>query len=62
MKFPPSVDRPDLTKLLEETLRHGMTPEDKATQRMNWVVGEMMIEHPEMSREEVIAILRTVVS
>lgn len=29
-----------------------MTPAERAAQRKSWIVGELMLEHPEMVREE----------
>lgn len=57
----PIPDRPELTALLERARHHKMTPEEKAAQRRSWVVGEMMLEHPEMTREEADAIYNRVI-
>ena len=35
---------------------HVMTREELDAQRKSWVIGEMMLEHPEMTREEAEAI------
>jgi hypothetical protein len=51
--------RPELTNLLIQTLARyaRMTSEEKAAmhaaQRKSWVVGEMLLAHPEMSRKHV---------
>lgn len=45
--------RPDLEALIERARHHVMTPEEKRAQRRSWVIGEMMLEHPEMTREYV---------
>ena len=42
----------ELKKLLEAARGHVMSPEERAAQRKSWVIGEMMLEHPEMTREE----------
>jgi hypothetical protein len=47
---------PELQALLERAKKHVMTPEERAAQRRSWVVGELMLEHPEMSREQAEAI------
>jgi len=45
-----------MTKTLDELLalarNHVMTKEEKDAQRKSWVVGEMMLSHLQMSREE----------
>ena len=38
-----------------------MTKEEKDAQRKSWVIGEMMLEHPEMTREEAERIYNAVV-
>ena len=43
-----------LSRLLEEAAKHKMTPEEIEAQRRSWVVGELMIEYPEMTHEEAI--------
>jgi hypothetical protein len=42
---------PTLEKLLEWAKGYVMSPEEREAQRRSWVIGEMMLEHPEMSRE-----------
>lgn len=44
-------DRPELNELLKKAVMHKMTKEELRAQRKSWVIGEMMIEHPEMTRE-----------
>ena len=52
----PILPRPELEELLRESVRRfkGMSPEAqakmRAAQRKSWVIGEMMLEHPEMTR------------
>lgn len=52
-------DRPELTALLARAKEAyaAMTPEQKReqmdAQRKSWVIGNMMLDHPEMTREEV---------
>jgi hypothetical protein len=54
----PLKDRPELSALLAKarTAVESMTPEEKRlmheTQRKSWVIGELMLEHPEMTREQ----------
>lgn len=51
-------DRPELDMLLREAaaMVAKMSPEQKRemhrAQRKSWVIGEMMIEHPDMTREQ----------
>jgi hypothetical protein len=58
----PAPERPELEALIAQAkiTLDAMTPEQKRemyrAQRKSWVVGEMMLEHPEMSREEAVAI------
>lgn len=47
----PCKAHPELDRLLEATRNHVMTKEEIAAQRRSWVIGEMLIEHPEMTRE-----------
>ena len=49
----PAPSRPELDALLKKTANHKMTKEEIAVQRKSWVIGEMMIENPEMTREYV---------
>lgn len=48
--------RPEIDVLVKEAMQRfrGMAPEAQArmrrAQRKSWVVGEMMLEHPEMTR------------
>lgn len=49
--------RPDLDQLVKDAMaRFNALPPDqqrehRRAQRKSWVVGEMMLEHPEMTRE-----------
>jgi hypothetical protein len=52
MRFKPSKPHPELDRLLAESKNHVMTKDELRAQRKSWVIGEMMIEHPEMTREE----------
>jgi hypothetical protein len=55
--FPPK-DRPELNALLRDAVaKFDAMPLEKQkemrrAQRKSWVVGEMLLEHPEMTREE----------
>lgn len=54
MRLPPMKSDPELLRLLEEARKlPPMTREQIEVQRRSWVIGEMMLEYPEMSREEV---------
>lgn len=44
---------PTLEEILLESRRHTMTRGEYEAQRRSWVVGDMMLEHPEMTRVEV---------
>lgn len=54
----PLPERPDLAELVRKSKEwfDSLTPEQqkehRRAQRKSWVVGEMMLEHPEMTREE----------
>ena len=51
-------DRPELTELLRQAIDafDKLTPEQqrahRAAQRKSWVIGELMLANPEMTREE----------
>ena len=57
-RFASSIERPELDALLCEAQKRydAMSPEEKRAmhdaQRKSWVIGETMLEHPEMTREE----------
>jgi len=57
MRIKPIADRPELTALLKASVAKvaTMTPEERAKmiaqRRRSWVVGEMMLEHPHMTKE-----------
>lgn len=63
----PCPERPDLTALLQQSVAafNAMTPErqreHREAQRQSWCVGELMLSHPEMSRDEAVAIYNRVV-
>lgn len=58
MQSKPLATRPELLELLRKSAAafDAMTPEQKrelrAAQRRSWVVGEMMLSNPNMSRAE----------
>lgn len=62
----PLPDRPELAELLRAAAAayEAMTPARKRemhlAQRKSWVVGEMMLEHPEMTREHAAGIYDSV--
>jgi hypothetical protein len=41
-----------LEALLELSKSHTMSAEESEEQRRSWVIGELMLEHPDMTREE----------
>lgn len=47
----PCQSHPELDALLAWAKTYVMTREEIAAQRKSWVIGEMMLEHPEMTRE-----------
>jgi hypothetical protein len=55
----PKIERPDLDALIKRSIAEFdlLSPEQKRAhrqaQRRSWVIGEMMLEHPEMTREYV---------
>ena len=55
----PLKDHPELTEIITRALAryNAMTPDEKRTHRQaqqrSWVIGEMLLEHPEMTREYV---------
>lgn len=51
MRLPPAKPHPKLDALLEWARNHVMTKEEIAAQRKSWVIGNMMLDHPEMTRE-----------
>ena len=53
----PAPARPELDALIERARNHVMTKEERDAQRRSWVRGELMLEHPEMTREEADAIM-----
>jgi hypothetical protein len=67
MQSKPLPRRPDLEALLEGSLAHfkAMSPEERramiARQRQSWVIGEMMLDHPEMTHERAEEIYESVI-
>lgn len=57
----PIATDPKLLALLEKAKGHVMTRAEKDAQRESWVIGEMMLEHPEMTREQAKAIYDRVI-
>lgn len=47
-----AFDRTKLDALLEWARHYVMTKEECDAQRKSWVIGEMLIQHPEMTREQ----------
>ena len=57
MPSKPIAPNRELDALLAAARNHKMTPAEHRSQRRSWVIGEIMLEHPEMTREQVVAIL-----
>lgn len=59
MNMPELRDDPALTALISKSIQafNALSPEDQGAmrrqQRRSWVIGEMMLEHPDLSREYV---------
>ena len=47
---------PELDALLLATKDKRMTKEERDAQRKSWVIGEMLLSNPDMSREEALRI------
>ena len=66
MTLIPIKDRPELTAKIRAAMEafNAMSPEEqrahRVAQRKSWVVGEMMLEHPEMTRAEAEAVYEKV--
>jgi hypothetical protein len=56
----PLETSPELLALLEKTRGYVMTKEERAAQRKSWVIGNFMLDHPEVSREYAEAIYEKV--
>jgi len=52
MQLSPSKPNPELDALIERAKNHVMTKAERDAQRKSWVIGETMLAHPEMTREE----------
>lgn len=67
MRIPPGVPNSELDSLIVEAQRRfdALTPDQKKAhreaQRKSWVIGETMLEHTEMSREQAEEIYEKVV-
>ncbi|RTL52884.1 MAG: hypothetical protein EKK40_06965 [Bradyrhizobiaceae bacterium] len=59
LPFKPLPQNPELDSLIERSVAacRAMSPEQKRAmheaQRRSWVIGNMMLDHPEMTREYV---------
>lgn len=47
----PLTTDPELLKLLKKAKSHVMTKEEKDAQRKSWVIGNFMLDHPDVTRE-----------
>jgi hypothetical protein len=62
MRSKPCPERPELDSLIgaAEAAYKSLTPEQRRAhdraQRKSWVVGETMLSHPEMTREQAVAL------
>ncbi len=61
MKLPPCEPHPELDALLAKLKGYVMTNEEFRAQQKSWVIGEMMLENPEMTRDEAEAIYNRVI-
>lgn len=52
----------ELTRLIEAARGMNWTPETKAAQVRSWAIGELMMSHPDYSREQAEAILDRVIA
>ena len=55
MRIPPMPSHPELDALLAKVKDNVITQRDRRS-ASRWVIGELMLEHPEMTREEAEAI------
>lgn len=51
-----------LEAALKRAAQHVMTPAEIAAQRRSWVIGETMLERPEMTREQAVALYESIIS
>lgn len=51
MLMKPLPSNPALEALLVEAKGHVITREDKVAQQKSWVIGNLMLDHPEITRE-----------
>ena len=52
-ELPLPPEREELHRLFERASRYEITSEERRAQRRSWVVSEMMLAHPTMTRDEV---------
>ena len=52
---------PELLDLIERARNHVMTKEERDAQRKSWVIGNLMLDHPDMTRDEAVAIYDRVI-
>lgn len=50
-------DNPELARRLTQAVNYQMSKAEMAAQRRSWVRGELMLAHPDMTREEADAII-----
>lgn len=53
----PPTARPLLDRLIAAARNHVMTAAERQAQRRSWVLGELMLAYPEMTRGEADAII-----
>ena len=58
----PMLIQQELVDLIEKSRSIKMTPKMYRAQRLSFVIGQMMMAHPEMSRDYVLGILDTIVA
>lgn len=60
--FKPRPDRPTLDELIERTRNHVTTPEESQAQRRSFEIGQLMLDHPEMSHAQATSIVDGVIA
>lgn len=60
--FKPHKDHPSLDELIERTRHIVMTPEQQSAQRRSFEIGQLMLDHPEMSHAQATCIVDAVIA
>lgn len=51
LRMKPIPPNPELVALLEKAKTHVMSKAEYAAQRKSWVIGNFMLDHPDVTRE-----------